>query len=62
MYKPVLSICIPSFNRPEQLRNLLSSIDYDSQDIEVCISEDFSPKRLKIREVVDGIQGESKNI
>ena len=60
MYKPVLSICIPSFNRPEQLRNLLSSIDYDSQDIEVCISEDFSPKRLKIREVVDGIQGESK--
>lgn len=60
MHKPILSICIPSFNRPEQLRSLLYSIDYDSEDIEVCISEDFSPKRLIIRDTIEDIQSKSK--
>ena len=49
----ILSVCIPSYNRPETLLRLLKSIDIEcSNDLEVIICEDFSPKREAIRNVV----------
>ena len=49
---PLLTIAIPSFNRPQQLRTLLQSIDCDISGVEILISEDNSPLRAQIREVV----------
>lgn len=49
-----LSICIPSYNRPLELRRLLDSIDSKQYDeIEIVICEDKSPKRDEIREQVE---------
>jgi abequosyltransferase len=51
--RPEISVCIPSYNRPEVLPPLLDSIlsqDYDSFDIIIC--EDDSPKRPEIRKIV----------
>lgn len=49
-----LSICIPSFNRPNELKKLLESVDYpDPEEIEIVICEDKSEKRLEIRSVVN---------
>jgi abequosyltransferase len=47
-----LSICIPSYNRPNELRNLLASIDCNPADVEVVICEDLAPKRDEVRAVV----------
>lgn len=52
MVKPLLSICIPSYNRPSELHNLLISIDCSNLDIEVVICEDQAPKRYEVRDVV----------
>ena len=49
----LLSICIPSYNRPFELKRLLESIDCDSNDIEIVISEDYSPLRNEIIEVIE---------
>lgn len=50
----LVSICIPSYNRPHTLIRLLESIDLDnSNDFEIVICEDKSPKRNEIREVVE---------
>lgn len=49
----LLSICIPSYNRPEQLSLLLESIDAKPGGIEIVVGEDFSPNRLKVREQVE---------
>lgn len=50
----ILSICIPSYNRPATLLRLLNSIDCTRFDeIEIVICEDKSPKRKEVREVVD---------
>ena len=57
--RKVLSICVPSYNRPEQLVRLLDSIDCDTADIEVVICEDSSPKRAQIREGVEAFRAES---
>ena len=49
MKSTFLSICIPSYNRPNELIRLLSSLPKDVyNDIEVVISEDKSPKRSEI--------------
>lgn len=58
---PFLSICIPSFNRPEEIGRLLSSIDADSfaEEIEVVVCEDCSPKRDLIRETVNNYAAKS---
>ena len=56
MMRPTLSICIPSFNRPKQLGELLHSIDGNTDDIEIVICEDFSPARLEIQAVVKQYQ------
>lgn len=50
---PLVSICIPAFNRPKHIVDLLESIDCHTDDIEVVICEDYSPDRLKIREAIN---------
>ena len=50
---PLLSICIPSYNRTAELEKLLSSIDCNPNQIEVVISEDNAPRRQEIRKIVD---------
>ncbi len=52
MISPLISICIPSYNRTVGLYNLLSTIDCNPTDIEVVVCEDFSPKRHEIRAIV----------
>ena len=51
-----LSICIPSYNRPKELKRLVESIDCSFRDLEICICEDNSPKRVEIRSVVEDIK------
>ena len=53
MDRPILSICIPSYNRPTELKHLLETIDCGRSDIEIVIREDNSPKRDEIREAVN---------
>lgn len=48
----LLSICIPSYNRPELLGVLLRSIDCRPDDVELVISEDNAPRRDEVRSVV----------
>jgi abequosyltransferase len=50
--RPLLTVCIPAYNRSVLLRPLLDSIVLQSfQDYEVLICEDGSPERAAIREV-----------
>lgn len=51
MIKPFLSICIPSYNRPQQLGELLASIDCKPTDVEIVICEDLAPKRNEVRAI-----------
>ena len=45
---PLISLCIPAYNRPEYLSDLLSTIvNQDFKDFEVVVSEDNSPKSLE---------------
>jgi abequosyltransferase len=53
MTVPFLSICIPSYNRPQQLGELLASIDCNPADIEIVICEDLAPKRLEVRAIAN---------
>ena len=49
-----LSICIPSYNRPNTIVRLLESIDVSTpEEVEVVICEDMSPKREEIRKAVE---------
>lgn len=57
----LLSICIPSYNRVQELERLLNSIDAKaSNDIEIVIREDQSPKREQIRIMVSAYQENSQ--
>lgn len=57
----LISICIPSYNRPQELSRLLKSINAsNSDDIEIVICEDKSPKRDEIRGVVKNFQKGTK--
>lgn len=49
-----LSICIPSYNRPNELERLLESIDIKKyvNEIEIIINENHSPKRYDSRKKV----------
>lgn len=50
----IISICIPSYNRPEQLLRLLESIDCKEDNlIQIVICEDMSPKRNEIKSTVN---------
>ncbi len=51
--EPLLSICIPSYNRPEQLKRLLESIDCNPASIEVIVAEDHAPLRMQVRAAVN---------
>lgn len=53
--KYLVSVCIPSYNRPIELKRLLESIDasgVNATDLEIVIREDMSPKRSEIAKVV----------
>jgi abequosyltransferase len=49
----LLSICIPSYNRPDEIKRLLNSIDCKHTEIEIVICEDCAPLRNLVREVVE---------
>lgn len=50
----LISICIPSYNRPLELKRLLDSIDSKNKDlIQIVICEDKAPKRLEVGKVVE---------
>ncbi len=56
-----LSICIPSYNRPEELSRLLESVDSKRfEEIEIVVCEDKSPKRDEIRTAIETFSCESK--
>ncbi len=58
--KPLLSICIPSYNRPEEIYRLLKSIDVtDENRIEIVICEDYAPRRNEVREKVETFRNET---
>lgn len=60
MMIPLISICIPSYNRPKELQRLLLSVDVSKVDsIEIIVCEDMSPGRLAIREVCERYKKES---
>ena len=60
MNEPFLSVCIPSYNRPDTLYRLLKSIDVTAAGIEVVVAEDKAPKRDEVREAVQKFQGETE--
>ncbi|MGV3528889.1 MAG: glycosyltransferase family 2 protein [Flavisolibacter sp.] len=55
----LISICIPSYNRPAQLNKLLNSIDCSPGFVEIVVAEDNSPNRALISEVVRCFSEES---
>lgn len=51
---PVLTVAVPAYNRPDDLRPLLKTIlDQDFSDFDVLVVEDCSPRQKEIRQVVD---------
>jgi abequosyltransferase len=51
---PLISVCIPAFNRPEFMGDLLDTIvSQDFSDFEIIVCEDNSPKTLKVEQVVN---------
>ena len=58
--KPLVSICIASYNRVDELYRCLKSVDTVRKDlIEIVVSEDCSPKRNEIAEIVDRFVSET---
>lgn len=58
--KTTISICIPSYNRPQELARLLDSIDSKyNENVEVLICEDKSPKRNEIKLVAESFRDKS---
>lgn len=47
-----ISICIPSYNRPDELARLLRTVDCDPSAAEIVICEDAAPLRTRVRETV----------
>ena len=60
MNKPFLSICIPSYNRPQTLLRLLRTIDTKADDVQIVICEDKAPKRLEVRAAVEEFRKETR--
>ncbi len=58
--KFLISICIPSYNRPETLDRLLHSVDTKYKDrVQIVVCEDKAPKRLEVRKVVEDFKTET---
>lgn len=60
MEQKLISICIPTYNRPLELKRMLDSIDttkYD--DVDIVISENCSAKQKETREVVEEYKAKS---
>ena len=53
MKPPFISVCIPSYNRPQELLRLLRTIDSNPQETQIVICEDKAPKRLEVRDCVN---------
>ena len=50
---PTLSICVPAYNRPEELRVLLANLAPQATDgIEIIVSDDCSPRQKEIHAAV----------
>lgn len=60
MNKPFISVCIPSFNRPEELFRLLKTVDSNPDDTQIVVCEDNAPKRLEVRARVEEFTKESE--
>lgn len=61
MEQKLISICIPTYNRPYELKRTLESIDttkYD--DVNIVISENCSPKQAETRSVVEEFKRNTK--
>lgn len=57
MGNKLITICIPTYNRPTQLKRMLESIDAKKvDDVDIVISENCSPKQKETREVVEAYQ------
>jgi glycosyltransferase involved in cell wall biosynthesis len=54
-----ISICIPSYNRPQELIRLLDSIDIHDNELEIIICEDNSPKQPEINSRINDYQADS---
>lgn len=55
---PLISVCIPAYNRPGYTRDLLVTIaEQDFDDYEVIVCEDNSPLTKEVEAVVSEIQG-----
>jgi len=60
---PLISVCIPSYNRPEYISDLLETIvTQDFDDFEIVISEDNSPKTKEIEDVVAHIADKNPKV
>lgn len=58
---PLVSICITSYNRVNELKRCLESIDIKNTDeVEIIVSEDCSPKKDAIRKVAKEFEQNSK--
>lgn len=58
--EPFLSICITSYNRVNELKRCLESIDSEHTElVEVVVSEDCSPRKHEIHEVVEQFKAKS---
>lgn len=59
--EPFLSICITSYNRVNELKRCLESVDSEhSERIEIVVSEDCSPRKSEISEVVERFKANSE--
>ena len=66
MPSPLLSICIPLYNRVNETRLLLESIisqlDIDTSEVELVLCEDNSPERSQISALVRSISNSYPNL
>lgn len=58
----MISICIPSYNRPFELLRLLNSIKEQTGNFEIVVAEDYAPKRDQVEIVVNKFIAENPNI
>tara|TARA_Y100000588_G_C14279734_1_gene936321 strand:- start:7741 stop:8859 length:1119 start_codon:yes stop_codon:yes gene_type:complete len=53
---PLISVCIPSYNRPEYIGDLITTIlEQKFDDYELIVSEDNSPKTKDVEAVVESL-------